>query len=216
MSGKRSGQRFDAENGVTTEAMLFLGQLDPEAIGDAIADATHYEPVPVADFHALISAVPEPLQRMRFIDAGSGMGRAVMLASRYSFLQIVGIEVSPALHEVAKENLTAWRAQSDLACSDIRLVRADASAYAYPPGDLLLFLYNPFGARTVARTLERVLTTRANGDRLFVVYHTPEHALAAQNSTFELVTEMRAGRVYRVKSARSSSSMRSGSTGCAK
>ena len=40
MSGRRAGQRFDAMHGVTTEALIFLGELDPEAIGPNLEFAT--------------------------------------------------------------------------------------------------------------------------------------------------------------------------------
>ena len=49
MAGRRAGQRFDAELGVTTEALIFLGELDPEAIGPSLEHATHYEPTPIAE-----------------------------------------------------------------------------------------------------------------------------------------------------------------------
>ncbi|MGZ3574052.1 MAG: hypothetical protein ACXVA3_02050 [Vulcanimicrobiaceae bacterium] len=198
VSGRRSGQRFDAENGVTTEALLFLGELDPETIGDAIADATHYEPVPVADFHALLGAISEHLDGFTFVDAGAGMGRAMMLASLYPFKQIVGVEVSRALCEIATANLAAWRRREGLRCNDFRVVNADAAAFTYPPGNLVAFLYNPFGAVTLARTIERVLETRTPQDWLYIVYHTPEERLAVEGDAgFELVSEMKAGRVYR-------------------
>ncbi|HEY8314115.1 MAG TPA: methyltransferase domain-containing protein [Candidatus Baltobacteraceae bacterium] len=197
VSGRRSGQRFDAENGVTTEALLFLGELDPEAIGAAMADATHYEPVPIDDFNALLAAVPANVETSTFVDLGSGMGRGVMLASLHRFKQIIGVEVSPALHEVARENLRAWRKRPDLRCADIRLVNADASTFAYPPGDLVVFLYNPFGAATLSRTLERLVHDRAHADAVYIAYHTPQERTAVEGrAAFELVTEIQAGRIY--------------------
>lgn len=198
MGGRRNGQRFDAENGVTTEALLFLGELDPEAIGDALIDATHYEPVPIAEFDALVAAVPGPYENCTFVDVGSGMGRAVMLAMLLPFRAVVGIEVSPALHEIAKENLAAWNSRDDLRCRNVRLVRADAAVFSYPAGDLLVFLYNPFGAATLARTLTRIVTTRAARDGVSLAYHTAEARVALDSdSNFELVEQKPFGCVYR-------------------
>src|SRR5690348_13947285 len=93
MSGRRSGQRFDAEHGVTTEALLFLSELDPQAIGAALEDATHYEPVPLAEFEALIDSVQIHYESFTFVDAGAGMGRALLLATKRPFKQILGIEI---------------------------------------------------------------------------------------------------------------------------
>ncbi len=73
VSGRRAGARFDAESGVTTEALLFLGDLDPEAIGPNIAHATHYEPTPLGDLERLICLVPFGIERATFVDLGAGM-----------------------------------------------------------------------------------------------------------------------------------------------
>ena len=127
ISGRRSGQRFDADNRVTTEALIFLGDLDPEAIGPSIEHATHYEPTPVGDFAPLLAHVPFALERATFVDLGSGMGRGIFLAARYPFKTVVGVEFSRALHEVAKDNL-ARIDPATLLCRDVRIICADATA----------------------------------------------------------------------------------------
>jgi 16S rRNA G966 N2-methylase RsmD len=195
-SGRRSGQRFDAEHSVVTEALLFLGELDPEAIGAAIEDATHYEPTPVAECKALINALPAPLERFTFVDIGAGMGRVVMLAALRPFRQVVGVEVSAALCETARDNLVRRRAsQPALACSDIRIVCKDAAQYHFPTGDLAVYLYNPFGEQTLARLVES-LTKHASGD-VYVLYHTPVHReLFDVDARFELVADLNFGLVY--------------------
>ena len=55
--GRRVGQRFDADHEVTTEATIFLGKLDPEALGESLRYATHYEPTPL---HDALTASPTP------------------------------------------------------------------------------------------------------------------------------------------------------------
>jgi len=72
VSGRRAGQRFDAEHGVTTEALVFLGELDPDAIGPSLEFATHYEPTPVAQAEALLDASPLAPGRATFVDLGAG------------------------------------------------------------------------------------------------------------------------------------------------
>ena len=177
-SHRALGRRFDAEHGVVTQALLFLGELDPEAIGDAMAHVTHYEPVPIPDFHALLDNVPgEVVRRATFVDIGSGLGRAVMLAMARPFKQIVGIEVSAALHETARENLRNAR-DLPAQCKDVRLVRADARTFAYPPGDLVVFLFNPFDAIALQQTLARV-QARPSPRQTWLLYHTPSHNFEA-------------------------------------
>lgn len=174
MSGRLSGRRFDADHDVVTEAMLFLGDLDAEYIGEAAAHATHYEPVPIDDFADLIARVPDDvIRRSTFVDLGSGLGRAVFLAMRLPFKRIVGIEISAALNETAKENLEKLRGL-DAQCTDVRFANEDARTFAYPPGDLVVFLFNPFDADALRATLVRI-AARADAGETRLIYHTPEH-----------------------------------------
>jgi SAM-dependent methyltransferase len=193
-SGRRAGQRFDAEHGVVTEALLFLGDLDPEAIGPVIAHATHYEPTPVGDLERLLAHVPFPLEDAAFVDLGAGMGRALFAAARSPFRQIVGVEISPALVEVARDNLKAFE-KDGLRCRDIRLVRGDAAAYRFPKGDLVVYLYNPFDATLVGRVVAALARQpRAN---LALLYHTPaERAVIDAHPSFELLAEEPFGLAY--------------------
>lgn len=173
-SGRSGGRRFDHRYGVTTHAVLFLTDLDSDAAGDAGAHATHYEAVPVSEFHQLIATLPQgAVERSTFVDVGAGMGRAMILAAEYPFRQVAGIEISPALYEVARENIE--RAQSHpLRCRDLRLVRGDARIAPYPSGDLIVFLFNPFDGEALAQTLHAI-AQRPDAGATWLLYHTPVH-----------------------------------------
>ena len=197
MAKSRSGgRRFDHDYGVTTHAVLFLTDLDPDAVGDAGAHATHYEAVPVADFHALLALVPrDRLTQSTFVDVGAGMGRAMILAAHYPFKQVCGIEVSPGLYEVAKENL-ATASKLALRCHDLRLQHADARLWHYPPGDLVVFLFNPFDADALVAALGSIMDRREGGDT-WLLYHTPvERAVIESTPGWELAGEAGDGAVY--------------------
>lgn len=198
MSGRRAGQRFDAEHGVTTEALVFLSELDPEAIGPALEHATHYEPTPVAQAEALLHASPLRPERTTFVDLGAGMGRVLLLAARRPFKAVIGVEVSPALVEIARENLAAARDPLRVA-RDLRLVRADASAYRVPPGDLAVYLYNPFAAPVLEAVL---INLRASDEprEVVLLYHTPvQRETIDASEAFELVDDLGFGLVYRLR-----------------
>lgn len=195
-SGRRSGQRFDAQNGVVTEALIFLGELDPEAIGPALADATHYEPTPVAQIHSMLDAVPAEPAEKTFVDLGAGMGRVVLLAATKPFRQVIGVEVSGALCETARDNAVRWRrARPELCCKDLRIIRADAAEFRFPSGEIVVYLYNPFGAQTLARVAERLARLPS---RVFVLYHTPVHRnVLDEHPAFETIADLGFGVVYR-------------------
>ena len=154
---------------------MLLSQLDDRRGAEAYAHATHYEAVPVADLRAMLACVPDEFVRdSTFVDVGAGMGRAVLIASEYPFKQIVGIELSPALFEIARDNVACAR---DLAtqCRDVRLVRGDARRRRFPQGNLVVFLFNPFDGAALRTTLKRIAASRAARDAVYVLYHTPVH-----------------------------------------
>jgi SAM-dependent methyltransferase len=204
---RNGGRRFDHDYGVTTHAVLFLTDLDPDAAGDAGAHATHYEAVPVPDFRALIAAVPEAaLPNATFFDVGAGMGRAMILAAEYPFKHVCGIEVSPGLYEVAKENLKTARAR-DLRCRDMQLLRGDARIAHYPPGDVVVFLFNPFDADALRATLASIADRRDAGET-WLLYHTPvERAVIDAMPAWTLVRELPYGVAYALPRERERSVM---------
>jgi SAM-dependent methyltransferase len=200
VAGRRAGQRFDAELHVTTEALVFLGELDPEAIGPSLEHATHYEPTPVAQAQALLDASPLAPQRATFVDIGAGMGRVVFLAARRPFRAVIGVEISPALVEIARENLAALE-DPRRSAGDVRFVNADAAAYRFPPGDLAVYLYNPFAEPIFAPMLERLCAVDAARE-VVLMYHTAiQHAVIEATGAFEVVADLGFGLVYRRRRA---------------
>jgi predicted RNA methylase len=197
VSGRRAGQRFDAEHGVTTEALLFLGALDPEAIGPSLEFATHYEPSPVAQAEALLEASPLRPESSTFVDLGAGMGRVVLLAARRPFRAVIGVEISPALVEIARENLATVRDPRRVV-RDVKIVRADAASYALPRGDVVAYMYNPFRGPVLEAVLARL---RAASERASValLYHTAvERETVEATRAFERIADLGFGLVYRV------------------
>jgi SAM-dependent methyltransferase len=197
---RSGGRRFDHQYGVTTHAVLFLTDLDPDTVGDAGAHATHYEAVPVADFRALLALVPkDAIPHTTFVDVGAGMGRALILAAEYPFKQVVGIELSPGLYEVAKENLETAQGRG-LRCKDIRLLRDDARIAHYPPGDLVVFLFNPFDGEAL-RSLLASVANRRNPGATWLLYHTPvERAILESTPDWQLIEEIPCGTLYALPS----------------
>ncbi|HXP93336.1 MAG TPA: methyltransferase domain-containing protein [Candidatus Binatia bacterium] len=179
---------------MTTEALVFLGDLDPGRVGQSVEFATHYEPTPVGDAEALLDAIPRRVEGATFVDIGAGMGRVVFLAARRPFKAVVGIEISPALLQVARDNLARIDDPERL-CRDVRLVRADAATYRYPRGALVLYLYNPFRAPVLESVLARASATRRD---VVLLYHTPvEREVIERHAGFEIVDDLGFGAVYR-------------------
>ncbi|HEX3467874.1 MAG TPA: class I SAM-dependent methyltransferase, partial [Candidatus Elarobacter sp.] len=136
-----------------------------------------------------------------FVDLGAGMGRVVLLAARRPFRAVIGVEISPALVEIARENLASARDPRRVA-RDVKIVRADAAAYAPPRGDLVVYLYNPFRGPVLDAVLARLA---AAGERANValLYHTAvEREAVDATGAFALVADLGFGLVYRRRADR--------------
>jgi tRNA G37 N-methylase Trm5 len=126
------------------------------------------------------------------IDLGSGMGRVVVLAARrYNFRRVIGVEISPQLHEIAKRNVE--RNRTRLRCTEIELVNADVLDYTIPEDVTVAYLYNPFTGpvfQHVVAELNR--SVERNPRELRIVYLNPceEERLLA----FERISLVRTAR----------------------
>ncbi len=119
-----------------------------------------------------LSALPSP-DSYSFIDLGCGKGRPLLVASEFSFRALIGVELSPALVEAARANAAILRRKFPKRVP-IRIDLADASMYPFPAGDLVVFLYNPFGEEVIAKVLVAIESALAAERRsIFVVYYNP-------------------------------------------
>ena len=120
-----------------------------------------------------MSSAKIELRKFTFIDIGSGKGRALLMAADYPFRRILGIELLPELHRVAKENLAKYKSDSQQ-CFAIECVLGDAGEFAFPPEPTVLYLFNPLpesGLAGMIGNLDRSL--REHPRAVFVLYHNP-------------------------------------------
>jgi hypothetical protein len=143
-----------------------------------------YQPTEPALFHEMMQALREQVHidfhDFIFLDLGSGKGRTLLMASDYPFRRIGGVELLPALHQIAQENLSKYRSDAQK-CFRLESVCADATEFVFPVEPMVLYLFNPFpeaGLRQVTANLELSLITHQQ--TTYVLYHNPllEHVLA--------------------------------------
>lgn len=142
-----------------------------------------YQPTESTLFHEMLEALRQQsgsdFHDFVFVDLGSGKGRTLLMASEYHFRRIVGVELLPALHQTALENLSKYRSGSQK-CFALESVCADATAFPLPAEPTVLYLFNPFpetGWRRMIARLEQSL--REHPRAVYVLYHNPrlEHVL---------------------------------------
>ena len=146
---------------------------------DRLLGAFHspYQPTEADLFHEMFDALREKSQidfhDFVFIDLGSGKGRTLLMASDYPFHRIVGVELLPALHQTAQENISKYRCESQK-CFALESICADATKFQLPPDPIVLYLFNPFpeaGLTQMIANLEQSL--RSHPRKVYVLYHNP-------------------------------------------
>jgi SAM-dependent methyltransferase len=161
-----------------------------------------YQPTEPALFHEMLEALRQQahldFRKFTFIDLGSGKGRTLLLASDYPFRRIVGVELLPALHQIAQENLQKYSSESQK-CFALESICADATAFPFPVEPTVLYLFNPFPEPGLQRTLANLeQSLRKNPRPVYVLYHNPllEHVLR-ESAAFTRVGRTHQYSVYR-------------------
>jgi len=115
-----------------------------------------------------------------FVDLGSGKGRALLMASDYPFRKIIGVELLPELHAIAKENVRKYSSPRQQ-CRNFELHCGDARRFHLPPEPLVVFIFDPFPQdilREVIAGVER--SVRKAPRKIYLAYQNPisERAVA--------------------------------------
>ena len=164
-------EAFEREHGVDIGGFIELRDLDiasPNKHSGVRYGATTQE-----TFRQLIDTLPILYHEFTFVDFGSGKGAVLLYASEYPFKEVVGVEFSPELNEIAERNLACYRSTSRK-CHRVTALCIDAAAYDLPPGSLVLYFNVPFGAavwKVVLKNLDKAIQESPyNGYLVFLNY----------------------------------------------
>lgn len=138
-----------------------------------------YQPTAPELFREMMDQLKIDFSRFAFIDLGSGKGRTLLMASEYPFRRIVGVELLPDLHRVARQNLQNYQSESRK-CFHVEALCADACDYAFPPEPIVLYLFNPLPESSLKKVILKLEESLGSHPRpVYVVYHNPllEHLL---------------------------------------
>lgn len=175
---KRRATEFDLLHEVTTSHIIDLSEVRVE--GPSAPFGFRHQPSPPERFTEIIGSLPIRFEDFAFVDLGSGLGRALLLAAQFPFQRIVGVELSEELERVAQDNLRRFR--SPRRCARIESIVGDAAAFELPDTPLVVYLYNPFDEPILARVRQKLEDSLARRPRpAVVVYYYPKlrHVLEA-------------------------------------
>jgi hypothetical protein len=133
-------------------------------------------------FEQIMQALPIDFHDFTFVDLGSGKGRVLLMAARYGFKRIMGVEFMPEWHRIAEKNIRKFAAQYGTA-SPIESFCIDAREFEFPAGPLVVYLFNPFPEPVLAVVLEKLRESQLSNPRpVFVAYRYPEFDSLIQKS----------------------------------
>jgi SAM-dependent methyltransferase len=124
-------------------------------------------------FHQTMERLSLDLPRFTFVDLGSGKGRALLLALDHGFREVIGVEISPRLERIARENIARYRPPRE--APPVRSILADAADFDWPPSPLVIYTWNAFTEPVMRRVLENLRASLASRPReAYLVYIHPE------------------------------------------
>lgn len=173
---------IDRRYGTDTGGIISLAKL--QGIEDEEREG-NYQGCDPRVFARVFRDLPVELSDYVFLDLGSGKGRALLLASRFDFKRIIGVEISSELNEIAERNIALYERIRRGRGTHIELVCGDAGNYRLPDSDLVVYLYNPFHSDVLIKVLENIERLAVSSRRdVIVVYHNPVFQELLDNSGF--------------------------------
>ena len=167
----RENAAFDANYGTETAQEVPLTDYDiPEAERGGLQQ---YSSVHEGVVRSMLSPLGTLLAGYEFVDIGSGKGKALLVASLFPFRRVLGIELSPALHAIAEDNIAAFAAKAPVACRDVASQCADARQFHDFGARTYVFIFNPFGEEIMADVVRNLEQAVAGGAALVIGYLSP-------------------------------------------
>jgi SAM-dependent methyltransferase len=168
---RRNLVAFDRRHGVDTAASIEVSALDmPSHIA---ATAVRYQPL--SQIEKYLKELPIDFEQYLFVDYGCGKGNALFLAAEFPFREIIGVECSHKLVEIARLNLERYNSRTQR-CKLISVIEGDAARFCPPDGPMVYFLYNPFGQAILQQVMVQIRRAHADQPHVnYLIYVTPRH-----------------------------------------
>lgn len=169
---RQANQHFDRSCHVETGGIVPISALAVSEAGKQID--SDYQAVDASVFPLIMRAIaPIKHERFVFVDIGAGKGRAAFLAATYPFKRIIGIELADELCSNMQRNITTYRNKRQR-CFTIECLCVDATTFALPPEDCVVFIFNTLRYDALQRLVENMQHwLHEHHRRLIVLYLNP-------------------------------------------
>jgi 16S rRNA G966 N2-methylase RsmD len=136
---------------------------EPDAIRKK-AGPYFYDPTPWSALRRIFRHIRLDFSRFTFVDMGAGKGRVVLAASAFPFTSAIGVELSPSLCRIAKNNLATFRFRRRRA-NMTKIVECNAAEFPIPETPCVFFFYNPFSYEIMNSVIENIVISHKQNSR---------------------------------------------------
>lgn len=161
---------FDFRYGTDTFRRVPQGQIETDS--ENIVHSANYGASKAVPFMRLMRRLKLPHDAV-FLDLGSGKGRAVMLAARYGFRKVIGVEFSGALCEKARDNLQRFLRKCPCR-AQIEIIESDVTKHNLRDDETVFFMFDPFDGPVLAQVLHNIRASMERQPRtVWLIYSVP-------------------------------------------
>jgi SAM-dependent methyltransferase len=166
--GQNNSLEFDLRWGVDTSGVWVPQKTD--VVGPNWKYGANCQGSNPAILNQILSELPIRHNDFTFIDLGSGKGRALLVASRFQFKKIIGVEYSKQIIDIARNNVNRFP-EKEKKCFYTELIHCDATKLSIPSGPLVIFLANPFAKPVLEEVVRNVVSSYKEVPRRIIVVY---------------------------------------------
>jgi SAM-dependent methyltransferase len=155
------GRYYDLLHNVDTYSPASIDEL--EIVGENKRFGTAYRATMPKSMRTVLERLTGFGPDTTFVDIGCGKGCTLLVASRFPFRKIVGVDFATELCRIAQKNISNYRGRQ--ACKDISVLQMDATEFTFPDGPLLIYFFNPFHAPIMEKVLRNLSNSLAAAPR---------------------------------------------------
>jgi SAM-dependent methyltransferase len=170
---------FDFHYGTDTARRIPRNEIETDS--ENIVHCVNYGASKAMPFMRLMRRLKLPREGV-FVDLGSGKGRALMLAAKYGFRKVIGIEFSGALCSKARVNLQNFLRKCP-SRSQIEIIESDVTKYRLRDDETVFFMLDPFNAPVLSQVLGNIQASLKRFPRtIWLIYSVPREQDSIEQS----------------------------------
>lgn len=199
---------FDVRFGTDTAGIVDLHELRIPSRNRG--RGSRYQPTRPRPFARMMADLKLPKHNV-FVDMGCGKGRVLLLAADYGFRKVRGVDFSPCLCAIARENISRYFPKATREPA-IEVIEADVADYPVGDEESVFFLFHPFDAVVLNSLITNIIASMDRSPRpVWLIYENAYYGqIIARKGRFTAVRRYnfdgRETVVYRSKPGRQSPS----------